>query len=185
MIARMVRDLERVTSTGVLPEDSRDFNDLDSYRAAHSDEKYRKAVMDYERARGRIPVPKSSLEQGHDIDSFEIRAAGKAHQLARRIEVKGKSVPWTDDQIVELSARQFDDAMKKRKSEGEGISVTSDFDYWLYIVEETGKGAMNVLPIRNPAQRSAHFELRAGTWRHLIEIEPLRFSRLEDEDPKI
>jgi hypothetical protein len=90
-------------------------------------------------------------------------------KLLRRIEVKGKGVSWTNDEIVELSDRQYRDAARGMVEEG--IPLADDFDYWLYVVEDDGTGKLNVLPIRNPAKSAARYEFRAGTWRHLVEAD--------------
>lgn len=166
----MLRELEQATSTGVAPTDGEAFADLKTTRTFQSDARYRDAVLAYERARGRIPQPKSDTEEGHDIDSFVREKGSLGRKLARRIEVKGKGVPWTSAEIVELSDRQFADAANRRVEEG--MALATDFDYWLYVVEDDGTGTLTVLPIRNPARRAAHFEFRAGTWRHLAEVEP-------------
>lgn len=170
IINRMLRELEQATSTGVAPTEGEAFSDLKTTRTFQSDARYRDAVLAYERSRGRIPQPKSDTEEGHDIDSFVREKGSLGRKLARRIEVKGKGVPWSSAEIVELSDRQFADAATRRVEEG--IPVASDFDYWLYVVEDDGAGTLTVLPIRNPARRAAHFEFRAGTWRHLAEVEP-------------
>ncbi len=51
----------------------------------------------------------------------------------------------------------------------ENIEVADDFDYWLYVVEETAAGTFEIFPIRNPARRASRFELRGGTWRDQAE----------------
>jgi len=170
IISRMLKELEQATSTGVAPTDGEAASDLKTTRTFQSDARYRDAVLAYESSRGRIPQPKSDTEEGHDIDSFVREKGSLGRKLARRIEVKGKGVPWTSAEIVELSDRQFADAANRRVEEG--ISLAADFDYWLYVVEDDGTGTLTVLPIRNPARRAAHFEFRAGTWRHLAEVEP-------------
>ena len=125
--------------------------------------------MDYERTRGRVPQSKTDTQAGHDVDSFDSEEGNINRKPARRIEVKGKGVPWTGDQIVEQSDRQYGDA-SKCIVEPE-LAVSPDFDYWLYVVEDDGTGKLNVLPIRNPAKRAAHYEFRGGTWCHIAEVE--------------
>lgn len=69
----------------------------------------------------------------------------------RRIEVKGKGVPWTGDRTVELSDSQFLHAAGQKLANGEAVSA--DFEYWLYVVERNSTGVLAVLPIRNPARQ--------------------------------
>lgn len=161
------KQLREATSTGVIPDETN--NEDHSKRTFQSDQRFRDAVMEYESHHGRIPLAKSETEEGHDIDSFIREKKSLGRKLLRRIEVKGKGVPWTEDEIVELSDRQYTDASKVAIEEG--VSLAEDFDYWLYVVEVDGNGNLNVLPIRNPAKRSAHYEFRAGTWRHLVELD--------------
>lgn len=170
MISRMLRQLEEATSTGVAPTEG-DAPDLKSKRLFQSDASYRNAVAVYERSRGRIPHIKEETAEGHDIDSYVLEKESQSRKLIRRIEVKGKGVPWLSGEIVELSDRQFFDAANCRVEES--VTIATDFDYWLYVVEDDGGGNLTVLPIRNPAKRAAHFEFRAGTWRHLAEVEPI------------
>ena len=170
IINRMARDLEQATSLGLVPWENEAFTSLQPPHTFQSDEKYRDAVLIYEQTRGRIPVPKDERQEGHDVDSFIREKGSFGRKLTRRIEIKGKGVQWLSDEIVELSARQFNDAASCRVEDN--LHKATDFDYWLYVVEEDFSGNMSVLPIRNPARRSAHFELRGGTWRHLVEHEP-------------
>jgi hypothetical protein len=160
--------LLEATSTGVVPTETGN-NEERPNRVFQSDQRFREAVMEYERKRGRIPQLKSETEEGHDIDSFVREKGSLGRKLLRRIEVKGKGVAWTGDQIVEQSDRQYGDASKREVEAG--VTLAADFDYWLYVVEDDGSGKLNVLPIRNPAKRAAHYEFRAGTWRHLAEVE--------------
>lgn len=163
------RQLRAATSTGVVPNDP-STDEQPSKREFQSDERFRDAVMDYERKRGRFPQSKIGSQAGHDIDSFDGEEGNLDRKLKRRIEVKGKGVPWQNDEIVEQSDRQYRDAWQC--SIEPGISLAHDCDYWLYVVEDDGTGKLNVLPIRNPAKRAAHYEFRAGTWRHIAEVEP-------------
>jgi hypothetical protein len=133
-----------------------------------TDDQFRDAVLQYERHRGRFPEAAGPRQAGFDIDSFDRPAENPDRLLIRRIEVKGRGRQWTDAETVELSARQFFDAKCKRV---EGGKCSDDFDYWLYIVERGDDGNLNVLPIRNPAERTAKFEFRGGTWRPLADNE--------------
>jgi hypothetical protein len=170
IIKSLRRQLEEATSTGVAPENTNDNDHLKTKRDFQSDNRFRDAVMMYERNHGRIPQAKADCEAGHDIDSFQ-RIQGLRRHLVRRIEVKGKGGLWKGDEIVELSHRQFIDALENNVEED--VMRSEGFDYWLYVVEESGDGRFNVLPIRNPAKRSAHFEFRGGTWRHCVEGEQM------------
>ena len=123
--------------------------------------------MAYERQHGRIPELKSDTQEGHDIDSFICEGVGVEPKLVRRIEVKGKGVPWKAEQIVELSDRQYADASSCKVEAG--VSLAEEFDYWLYVVESDSTSKLNVLPIRNPSRSASRYEFRAGTWRHLAE----------------
>jgi hypothetical protein len=168
IIKSLQRQLKEATSTGVAPESRNDYDDLKKKRDFQTDNRFRDVVIMYERQHGRIPQAKTDCEAGHDIDSFQ-RVQGLRRHLIRRIEVKGKGSLWNGDEIVELSDRQFFDAVKNKVEED--VMLSEDFDYWLYVVEESGDGKFNVLPIRNPAKRSAHYEFRGGTWRHCVEDE--------------
>jgi hypothetical protein len=163
------RQLRELTSTGVVPSKAgRD--EIQPTRPFRSDERFREAVMEYERRRGREPQLKGEKEGGHDIDSFILDSDGDTRKLLRRIEVKGKGLQWADDEIVELSNRQYSDATTCKAEAG--VVLAADFDYWLYVVEVAPSGELNVLAIRNPARRAARFEFRGGTWRHLVDVEP-------------
>jgi hypothetical protein len=134
-----------------------------------SDEVYRAEVCKYERQRGRWPIEKGSTQGGHDIDSFTHPPGDPQRRLIRRIEVKGRSAKWEGNETVEMSARQFRDALSK---EVEGDSEHSEgFDYWLYVVEWVSDENYKVLPIRNPALAAKKFEVRAGTWRTSAETD--------------
>ena len=154
--------------TGVVPNDL-STDEQPSKREFQSDERFRDAVMDYERKHGRFPQSKIGSQAGHDIDTFDSEEGNLNRKLKRRIEVKGKGVPWQSDEIVEQSDRQYRDAWQCAIEPG--ISLADDCDYWLYVVEDDGTGKLNVLPIRNPAKRAAHYEFRAGSWRHIAEVE--------------
>lgn len=128
------------------------------------DLEFRDAVMQYEKNRGRFPEAAGPSQAGFDIDSFDCPAEDPDRLLVRRIEVKGRGRQWTGGETIELSARQFFDARDKRV---EGVRCSPDFDYWVYVVERQKDGGLCVLPIKNPAQRTAKFEFRGGTWRDL------------------
>ena len=167
IINSLWRQLQEATSTGVKPQELDDQEELKSKRKIQDDTKYRHAVIRYEKLHGRLAKAKDDEEPGHDIDSYVREKSSFKSKLVRRIEVKGKGVPWESDEIVELSDRQFNDAHGTYVEDG--ITLADDFDYWLYVVEELPDGDFNVLPIRNPAQQSAHYEFRGGTWKHMAE----------------
>jgi hypothetical protein len=131
-----------------------------------SDVPYRDAALEFERRAGRFAVAKYADQAGHDIDSFDKPLDDPERRLVRRIEVKGRGLKWDEDETVELSDRQFLDALARKC---EGVAIAEDFDYWLYVVERREDGTLNVLPVRNPATRAAKFEFRGGTWRALAE----------------
>ena len=131
-------------------------------REFRSDEEFRRAVIDYEISQGRHPDPKPSNQEGYDIESYDGPPEIVDRKLLRRIEVKGKGVKWASDEIVTMSLPQFSPALRHEPG-------TAGWDYWLYVVERTDEGQLKVLPIRNPAKRSAGFDLRGGTWRWAVE----------------
>jgi hypothetical protein len=132
-----------------------------------SDEPYRDAVLQYERDHGRFPVAKAREQPGHDIDSYSHPEGHPERRLLRRIEVKGKGRPWVDAETVELTNRQFADMLRSECEEPRA----EDFDHWLYVVEPGREGGHSVLPVRNPARRTAKFELRGATWREEAEAD--------------
>jgi hypothetical protein len=133
-----------------------------------TDDPYRQAALKFESENGRHARAKSATQSGHDIDSYTHPDGHPDRKLVRRIEVKGRSTPWDFDEIVEMSDRQFKDALNVSVRDGEQIDA--DFDYWLYVVERQEDGHLNVLPIRNAAKKAAWFGLKGGSWRH--EAEP-------------
>lgn len=179
IIKSIMRQLQEATSTGVVPNDSEDSDELRSRRQFQDDTRYRHAVIRYERQYRRIAKEKADDEPGHDVDSFVQEEGSLRRKLIRRIEVKGKGVPWEEAEIVELSDRQFGDA--RGKCVEDGIDLSDEFDYWLYVVEKLADGAFRVLPIRNPTARSAHYEFRGATWRHMAE-EPCVIENQQDDE---
>lgn len=131
-----------------------------------TDVPYRDAVVAFELANGRYAEVLDAKQPGRDIDSYDRPLDDPARLLVRCIEVKGHGNAWTDDETVELSDRQFLDAFNRRT---DGVAVTADFDYWLYVVERQNDGTLHVIPIQNPSRRAAKFEFRAGTWRAMAE----------------
>lgn len=169
-IRKRIKELRRQESSllaaEALPEneESTDDEEKGEFR---SDNEYRQAAEEFEKAQGRFPDAKPATQEGHDLDSFSHPKDHPERRLVRRIEVKGKGVPWTGDQTVELSDSQFLHAAGQKLANGEAVSA--DFDYWLYVVERNSTGVLAVLPIRNPARQSAKVEFRGGTWRPLVE----------------
>ncbi|MCX6619911.1 MAG: DUF3883 domain-containing protein [Acidobacteria bacterium] len=127
------------------------------------------AAVDYELLAGRFAETKDAGQPGYDIDSFDGPLDDPDRRLVRRIEVKGHGCAWVEDETVEVSDRQFLDALGKKC---DGVALADDFDYWLYVVERNDDATLNVVPIRNPARRAAKFEFRSGTWRSLAEDRP-------------
>jgi len=132
-----------------------------------SDDVYREAALQYEIDQDRHPHSKAATQPGHDIDSYSHPEDDPGRKLVRRIEVKGRSTAWDRDEIVEMSATQFKDALDL--SVPADTLVHQDFDYWLYVVERHKDGELRVLPIRNVARQAAHFALKGGSWRYLAE----------------
>jgi hypothetical protein len=131
-----------------------------------SDLVYREAALAYERRAGRHPMPKDAGQPGYDIDSFDTPFESPECRLVRRIEVKGRGSRWEADETVELSDRQFLDALRLKTDD---IALADDFDYWLYVVERCHDGSLEVIALKNPAKRAAKFEFRGGTWRALAD----------------
>ncbi len=131
-----------------------------------SDLVYREAALEYERRAGRHPVAKDAGQPGYDIDSFDTPFESAECRLVRRIEVKGRGSRWEADETVELSDRQFLDALRLKTDD---IALADDFDYWLYVVERCHDGSLEVIALKNPAKRAAKFEFRGGTWRALAD----------------
>ncbi len=134
-----------------------------------TDDKFRNAVVAYEKAQGRFPICKDSLQKGYDIDSFSDSPGTPGRQLIRRIEVKGRTHAWDGDEIVELSRAQYEEALEPLGDEK--MDIDPEFDHWVYVVEELEEGRFNVLPTKNPARTAQKFELRGGTWRNFVEEE--------------
>lgn len=126
------------------------------------DEIYRKIAIRYERLFGREPVLGDPHQAGWDVQSHD-PATGET----RLIEVKGKGLPWTEDEVVELSRAQVSKAFETR-----GRNASS---WYLYVVERTGQGSFEVLPIKNPADMASKWILRGAEWR-MIADEPRQIS---------
>ena len=109
--------------------------------------------MAYEREMGRKPEEGNPGQAGWDIRSTDPRTGEE-----RLIEVKGKEVPWTGDEVVELTAAQARTAMG---SDG----------WYLYVVERSGDGTLKVHPLWNPVQRTRKWILSGKSWRLLAEVE--------------
>jgi len=169
--ARLLSYIRNLLNVGVNPsivEPSSDEDGSSDERGQfESDKIFREATLAFERDRGRFPMPKTEGQPGYDIDSFTHPEEHPDRKLARRIEVKGRSSAWADAEIVELSSRQFRDALER--SVESNVLLTADFDYWLYVVEPDESGGYRVLPIRNPARLVARYQFRGGVWRHFAE----------------
>jgi hypothetical protein len=162
------KQINEMATVGVVPTDLDDAltKGKGEFR---SDDNYRLAVIEYERKMNRWAIPKSANEEGHDIDSYTHEEGHPQRQLIRRIEVKGKGVNWSGDEIVEMSDSQFRHALNVKTNEND-LPLHSDFDYWLYVVENDGT-KLSVLPLRNPARRAARYEFRGASWRNFSDPE--------------
>jgi hypothetical protein len=160
------RQIKEMTTIGVVPPDC-DAALAKGSGEFRSDDAYRNAVIEYERKMNRWPVAKVANEEGHDIDSYSHEEGHAERRLIRRIEVKGKGVNWTGDEIVEMSDSQFTHALTMKTGEND-LPLHPNFDYWLYVVENDGT-ELNVLPLRNPARRAARYEFRGASWRNFSE----------------
>lgn len=168
-IIELNRQLQEGLAADVFPiEDEEERPKTGEFR---TDEPYRHAAMKYEQEADppRFPEAKGATQEGHDIDSYTHPEGHPDRRLIKRIEVKGRSTRWDSNEVVELSNRQFKDAM--RMVVPDGAELAEDFDYWLYVVETDDSGVLRVVPIRNVASRTAHFGFRGGAWRHMIEKE--------------
>jgi hypothetical protein len=162
------RQINEMTTIGVVPPDC-DAALAKGSGEFRSDDAYRNAVIEYERKMNRWPVAKVANEEGHDIDSYSHEEGHAERQLIRRIEVKGKGVNWSGDEIVEMSDSQFTHALTMKTEEND-LPLHPNFDYWLYVVENDGSKLI-VLPLRNPARRAARYEFRGASWRNFSEPE--------------
>jgi len=124
------------------------------------DEVYREIAAAYERLFGREPELGDPHQTGWDVRSHDPETGG-----TRLIEVKGKGLPWTEDEVVELSRAQVAKAFEARRENGSS--------WYLYVVERTDQESFEVLPISNPAEMATKWILRGGEWR-MIADEPRR-----------
>jgi hypothetical protein len=98
------------------------------------DDDARRAVLEYEKQRGRQAHPMSHSHAGYDIVSSVDITTGKR----RWIEVKGVGARFEGDASVVLSARQVHDALR---------NTDDSVEYWLYVVDGTGSDRRRVFPI--------------------------------------
>jgi len=122
-----------------------------------SDEEFRRAVVEYERRSGRHAELRGATQAGFDLESYDAPESQSDRRLVRRIEVKGRTAPWTGGEIVILSHRQFTDQL-------EHFSDAGSWDYWLYVVTRITDGRYAVAPVKNPARATASFAIRADVW---------------------
>ena len=115
---------------------------------ALGDEEYREIALQYEMQAGRKPELGDPHQSGWDIRSVDPKT-----QEVRLIEVKGRGRPWDDVEVVELSRAQVHQAFKATDA------------WYLYVVERTGDGDYQVLPIENPVQIAAKWILSGQSWR--------------------
>lgn len=121
------------------------------------DEVYREVAARYEHLFGREPELGDPLQAGWDLRSVDPQTGSE-----RLIEVKGKGCSWTEDEVVELSRAQV------RKAFEAFAAPTTDM-WYLYVVERTGEGSFQVLPIENPVRLAGKWLLRGEAWRMVAE----------------
>ena len=123
-----------------------------------SDDRQRRAAVAYELARGRQAVTKQFTQIAYDVESVD-----PVRGVTRRIEVKGMKGSWIDNASVVLSHAQFSQAWKPEPN----------FEYWLYVVDETESDEPRIFPIPWP-RVALEFGFYARNWRLLAEAERLR-----------
>ena len=117
------------------------------------DEVYRRVAAQYERESGRNPEYGDPHQQGWDLRSVDPETGA-----VRLIEVKGRGRSWDGDEVVELSRAQVHKAFEMSNEQAP--------DSWcLYVVERTGYGSYEVLPIENPVHIAGKWLLCGGPWR--------------------
>ncbi len=124
------------------------------------DEIYRKAAAQYEKEQGRKPELGEPHQAGWDLHSVDPQTGEE-----RLIEVKGKSRPWTENEVVELSGAQARKAWQTAAG------------WYLYVVERTDDDSFNVLPIENPVRNAGKWMLCGQPWRDAAE-KPQRITAL-------
>jgi len=129
-----------------------------------ADREYREATVKYESLFGRSAVMCPERQPGYDIESSQ------DGRLCRRIEVKGKGVPWERDELVRVSRTQFEAASR--------IDPDAGYDYWVYVVSREQDG-WRVMPLRNPSRLVYYHDLTADLWRSKCEQDLL--IRREDD----
>lgn len=155
----LAADLRRSLKGEIVPARTAEGrNDLPGRSTADADDApYREAAARYERNSGRTPEDGAQRQVGWDLRSVDPR-----NGAIRLIEVKGRSRPWTDEEVVELSRAQALTAFRSSSSREEG-------EWYLYVVERTEEGGYRVLPIRNPVEAAAKWIVRGGAWRMVAE----------------
>lgn len=152
LIQWLERRLKDLRTTELVRERVEDEEETETIELPN-DTKYRQKVMAFEKAHGRIPKEMPRTQSGFDLESYN--AEGR---LLRRIEVKGKGLPWKGAEVVSLSRYQYTVAQRHDPEK-------TGWDYWLYVVEEDETGNLTVYPMQNPSRRASRYELRGGTWR--------------------
>ena len=123
------------------------------------DEKYRQIAEQYEKEFGREPMLGDPRQTGWDIRSVDPKTGD-----VRFIEVKGKGLPWKNNEVVELSRPQIRKAFE--------ISAEQKTESWyLYVVEKIDQDRYRVLPIENPVRVAANWILSGKSWR-MVAKEP-------------
>lgn len=114
----------------------------------------RRAVLNYERKKGRIPNEMPPDNPGYDIESREPET-----DIVRRIEVKGVRGVYRGDASVILSDRQGRDALRKEDR---------DVQYWLYVVDRMETNDPTVHPVQW-TKRRLQFGFYASVWTDIDE----------------
>lgn len=120
-----------------------------------SDDKARRAVVQFEENRGRQAEPMRPGQPGFDVVSRD-----PVTGMERRIEIKGVEGTFDGDASVLLTARQVNDALEQER----------DAEYWLYVVDSTETESPRVYPI--PWTRwhgNLRFGFFARSWREHAE----------------
>ena len=179
-----LKDLEKTLLLTPSPRPSRDEEDDADRPRPKRDAEFIAAVIKFEASQdppryavGKDdPDPARDSNPGHDIDSFTHQEGHPNRHLIRRIEVKGTRSAWYDEDggatgeaIVEMSSRQFADALHRELKEIDGVQRHPDFDYWLYVVEKRRDSVFRIHRVKNPARKAKKYAVRGSLWGPLAE----------------
>ena len=156
--AQLVKQLQQVRKGEIVPlAESEKTGAAEDERSAEDDELgdelYREIAAAYERQFNREPQLGDPHQVGWDLSSRDPKSG-----VVRRIEVKGKGVPWTANEVVELSRAQV-------RSAFETIINKAQVEWFLYVIERSGPDVYTVVPIENPAAAASKWILVGGAWR--------------------